>query len=120
MSLSEKDVFARLRENAFHVLGLRPSCTRMEVEREGQKLLAMLELGLAEAAHYDTPVGRMPRTAETVRAAMATLRDPDNRLLHALWAQLAPGDATPSQAPSSQEAAPWPEAATRLGWRRQG
>lgn len=118
MSLSEKDVFARLRENAFHVLGLRPSCTRMEVEREGQKLLAMLELGLAEAAHYDTPVGRMPRTSETVRAAMASLRDPDTRLLHALWAQLSPGDTTPSQAPSSQQAAPWPEATARLGWRR--
>jgi hypothetical protein len=118
MSLSEKDVFARLKENAFHVLGLRPTCTRMEVEREGQKLLAMLELGLAEAAHYDTPVGRMPRTAESVRAAMATLRDPATRLQHALWAWLPPTAA--SQTPASEEAAPWAEAPVRLGWRRQG
>ncbi|KFA94445.1 hypothetical protein [Archangium violaceum] len=119
MSLSEKDVFARLKENAFHVLGLRPSCTRMEVEREGQKLLAMLELGLSEAAHYDTPVGRMPRTAELVRASMATLRDPTTRLQHALWAQLPPG--TPAaQVPAKEEPASWPEAPVRLGWRRPG
>ena len=118
MSLSERDAFARLKENAFHVLGLRPTCTRIEVEREGQKLLAMLELGLAEAAHYDTPVGRMPRSAETVRAAMATLRDPDTRLLHALWAQLSPGDAPPPRASPAHEAEPWPDAAVRLGWRR--
>ena len=118
MSLSEQDVFARLKENAFHVLGLRPSCTRMEVEREGQKLLAMLELGLSEAAHYDTPVGRMPRTSELVRAAMASLRDPTTRLQHALWAQLPPG-AREAQAPPKEEPAPWPEALVRLGWRRQ-
>lgn len=117
MSLSEKDVFARLRENAFHVLGLRPSCSRMEVEREGQKLLAMLELGLSEAAHYDTPVGRMPRTAELVRASMATLRDPTTRLQHALWAQLPPG-APAAQTPAKEEPASWPEAPVRLGWRR--
>lgn len=119
MSLSEKDVFARLKENAFHVLGLRPSCTRMEVEREGQKLLAMLELGLSEAAHYDTPVGRMPRTSELVRAAMASLRDPTTRLQHALWAQLSPGN-TAAQTPAREEPAPWPEASVRLGWRRRG
>ncbi|WNG61114.1 hypothetical protein F0U59_45210 [Archangium gephyra] len=119
MSLSEKDVFARLKENAFHVLGLRPSCTRMEVEREGQKLLAMLELGLSEAKHYDTPVGRMPRTAELVRASMATLRDPATRLQHALWAQLPPG-APAAQTPAKEEPAPWPEAPVRLGWRRPG
>jgi hypothetical protein len=118
MSLSERDAFARLKENAFHVLGLRPTCTRIEVEREGQKLLAMLELGLSEAAHYDTPVGRMPRTSETVRAAMAALRDPATRLQHALWAQLPPSAAP--QAPAARQAEPWPEAPVRLGWRRGG
>jgi hypothetical protein len=118
VSLSEKDVFARLKENAFHVLGLRPTCTRIEVEREGQKLLAMLELGLSEAAHYTTPVGRMPRTAELVRAAMASLRDPATRLQHALWAQIPPGPVA-SQTPAREEPAPWPEAPVRLGWRRR-
>jgi hypothetical protein len=118
MSLSERDAFARFKENAFHVLGLRPTCTRMEVEREGQKLLAMLELGLSEATHYDTPVGRMPRTAEAIRAAMAALRDPATRLTHALWAQLPPS--TSSQVHATPRAEPWPEAPVRLGWRRQG
>ncbi len=118
MSLTDRDAFARLKENAFHVLGLRPTCTRIEVEREGQKLLAMLELGLSEAAHYDTPVGRMPRTAETVRAAMAALRDPATRLQHALWAQLRPS-VTP-QATAARQVEPWSEAPVRLGWRRGG
>jgi hypothetical protein len=110
MSLSERDAFARLKENAFHVLGLRPTCTRMEVEREGQRLLAMLELGLSEATHYDTP--------EAVRAAMAALRNPATRLSHALWAQLPPSASPP--APASPRAEPWPEAPTRLGWRSEG
>jgi hypothetical protein len=118
VSLSERDAFARLKENAFHVLGLRPTCTRIEVEREGQKLLAMLELGLSEAAHYDTPVGRMPRTAETIRAAMAALRDPATRLQHALWAQLPPSAVSP--APAAPQAEPWLEAPVRMGWRRDG
>jgi hypothetical protein len=117
MSLGGASAFARLKENAFYVLGLSPSCTRQEVEREGQKLLSMLELGLAEAAHYETPLGRMPRTSEAVRAAMAALRDPSTRLLHELWAQLPPDSARrPDTAAAVQPAAPWREAAVRLGW----
>lgn len=116
MSLSAEDAFARLKENAFHVLGLPTTCTRMEVEREGQKLLGMLELGLSEARQYATPMGPMPRTQETVRAAMAALRDPATRLLHELWAQLPPGTA-PKDVGQAAGVAPWPEALERLGWR---
>ena len=112
MSLGGADAFARLRENAFHVLGLPPTATRAEVERCGQKLLGMLELGLSEAKEYATPVGRVPRTAEAVRAAMAALRDPVTRLGHELWAQLPPD--TAPHAPARAEA--WPEATARLGW----
>ena len=42
--------------------------------------------GLAEAAHYATPLGRRPRTAELVRAAVSELRDPERRLVHEFWA----------------------------------
>ena len=44
------DAQRRLAENPFYVLGLRPECGRLDVEREGQKLLGMLELGLKSAA----------------------------------------------------------------------
>src|SRR5688572_16342451 len=78
----------RLRENPFYVLGVRPEASRVEVEREGLKLLGMLELGLASARSYTTPVGVAERTPEGVRRAMAELRDPDRRVLHELWARM--------------------------------
>lgn len=78
----------RFTENPFYVLGLRPECSRAEMEREGQKLLAMLELSIEAARTYKTPLGPMPRTADRVRQAMAELRDPQKRLVHELWAQL--------------------------------
>jgi hypothetical protein len=94
----------RLAENPFHVLGLRPDCGRAEVEREGQKLLAMLELDLSAARTYASPLGTHERSPEQVREAMAELRDPERRLLHELWAALPPpsnppppiADTTPS------------------------
>lgn len=113
----------RLKDNPFYVLGLRPEAARAEVEREGQKLLAMLELGLAAARTYPTPLGPVPRTADKVRAAMAELRDPHKRLLHELWAQLpaVPLDPDPpaaaQDAPAAADApAPWPDALCALGF----
>ena len=80
------DAAERLAENPFFVLGLRPDAPAREVEREATKLLGMLELGLAEAATYETPLGPRPRTPEAVRAAAAVLRDPRRRLVAELWA----------------------------------
>jgi len=127
------EALERIRENPFYVLGLRPSASRIEVEREGQKLLGMLELGLGSAATYPTPVGLGARTPDKVRRAMAELRDPERRLLHELWARL---DPAPAQAEAPQDAleeelaemasaepagedplAPWPEALSALGFR---
>jgi hypothetical protein len=76
----------RLRDNPFYVLGLAPDCSRAEVERAGQKLLAMLELDLAGAREYETPFGHARRDPAKVREAMAELRDPQRRLFHELWA----------------------------------
>jgi hypothetical protein len=72
-------------ENPFFVLGLPPTASAEETERQGQKLLAMLAAGLAEAGRYDTPLGERARSAEMVRAALAELRDPDRRLAHEFW-----------------------------------
>lgn len=112
----------KIRDNPFYVLGLRPEATRQQVEREGQKLLGMLELALASAARYPTPVGPGERTADKVRVAMAELRDPERRLGHELWARLepAPLPAAPTEAPEPTRRkadAPWEGALTRLGWR---
>jgi hypothetical protein len=118
------DLFSveKIRDNPFYVLGLRPEATRQQVEREGQKLLGMLELNLASAARYPTPVGPGVRTADKVRVAMAELRDPERRLGHELWARLdaAPLSAASIEAPEPPRPkadAPWAGALAALGWR---
>ncbi len=100
----------RLAENPFFVLGISPDASRIEIEREAQKLLGMLELGFAAAETYATPIGPRPRTPEAVRAAVAALRDPYQRLLAELWAR---------HAPSSLDAPPEPPAPTSSGLRRK-
>jgi hypothetical protein len=123
---------APIDENPFYLLGLRPDCSRADVEREGTKLLGMLELGLLAAKTYATPSGTAQRDADAVRKAMAELREPRRRLLHELWAQLPVAKAaTPSAAPAvtpaaagSSDVSPpqapaaeaWPEALAALGF----
>ncbi len=81
---------SRVIDNPFFILGLSCDASRIELEREAQKLLGMIELGFPGALTYATPLGPRPRTAEAVRAAVATLRDPYQRLLAELWARHAP------------------------------
>jgi len=92
------DAAERFADNPFHVLELPPTATRAEVERAGQKWLAMLEVGVKSARLYPTPVGPRARTPELVRGAMAELRDPDKRIVHEMWCASA---VTPEPAPSS-------------------
>ena len=102
-------------ENPFYVLGLRPDCAPREVEREGQRLLGMLALGLKESKHYPTPVGERPRTAELVRHAMAELRDPAKRLVHEVLARLPPVGPPHGPAAPEEEALRWPRAPVAFG-----
>jgi hypothetical protein len=103
-------------DNPFFVLGISTEASRIEVEREAQKLLGMLELGFAEARSYATPLGPRPRTAEMVRAAVAALRDPYRRLVAELWARHAPPVQT--EPPPREAPAPDREGLRRaLGWR---
>jgi len=104
----------KLDENPFFVLGVSCDASRIEIEREAQKLLGMLELGFAAAQTYATPMGPRERSPEAVREAVAALRDPYRRLLAEFWARHAP--------PMRAEAPPEPEAAPSgirraLGWR---
>jgi hypothetical protein len=107
----------RWADNPLLVLELAPDASRAEIERAGQKLLAMLELGLRSAAIYPTPLGPRARTPESVRAAMAELRDPDRRIVHELWIG-APAAEVPVDEPEPDEPAsgePF-DALAALGW----
>ena len=120
-------------ENAFFILELKPDCSAMDVERQGQKLLAMLELGLESARTYSTPNGERERGDQEVRHAMAELREPKKRIVHELWAGTASVDSGPPKPGASEsEASPmtgetssedevstaWTTAFEDMGWRR--
>jgi hypothetical protein len=103
-------------DNPFFVLGISPEASRIEIEREAQKLLGMLELDFADAKAYQTPIGPQPRTPEAVRAAVAALRDPYRRLVAELWARNAPPPRTTARTESTVST---PRLGLRraLGWR---
>jgi hypothetical protein len=88
--MSGRDPLAAWRSNAFFVLGVSPRASRAEVERAGQRLLGLLALGSASAGHFDTPLGPASRDADSVRQALAALRDPVERVIHELWADISP------------------------------
>jgi hypothetical protein len=106
-----------LAANPFFVLGVAPDASRIEIEREAQKLLGMLELGFADAQTYATPLGPFPRTSEGVRAAVAALRDPYQRLVAELWARHAPPLVATRAAEPPAETTTTPGARRALGWR---
>ena len=101
----------RLLTNPFWVLELPTDATPVEIERQGQKLLAMLTVGLDAATTYPTPFGAQTRTADAVRQAQATLRDPASRARAAFWAD------APAPGPAPPRAPAWPDLRERLGWR---
>ena len=107
-------LFERIAENPFYVLGVATTATRTDLEREGNKLLSMLQLELKESKTYRSPVGEHPRTAEAVRAAMAELRDPKRRLVHELLASLPVSVSVPKPAPKTE--VKWPRAPVVFGY----
>ncbi|WP_106089976.1 hypothetical protein [Enhygromyxa salina] len=114
----QPELQARLVDNPFYVLELAPDCTRAEVERAGQKLLAMIELDLAGGPTYPTPFGSGRRDAAKIREAMAELRDPQRRLFHELWVLARPWTAGPGGAAHlSDDVLGFSAAHSALGWR---
>lgn len=105
---------AKIADNPFFVLGISPDASRIEIEREAQKLLGMLELDFAAVKTYATPLGDRPRTPEAVRAAVAALRDPYQRLVAELWARHAPAKA---REPAAEAEVKPPSLRPALGWR---
>lgn len=76
-----------MKENPFLILGVAATASPMEIERAGQKLLALLEIGAASAQYYTGHDGPCLRRKEAVRQALADLRNPERRLLAELWSQ---------------------------------
>lgn len=110
---------ARIVDNPFYVLDLRPEATRAEIERQGHKWLGMLELGLDSARRYATPLGACERDAGKVRSAVAELRDPERRLLAELWARLEtapPAGEDDDQALPASPPGGYPDALAELGF----
>lgn len=114
ISVAKDSTSARLVDNPFYVLEVAPECSRAEVERAGQKLLAMLELDLAGARTYPTPLGPGRRDEAKVREAMAELRDPQRRLFHELWVLSQPWSGSAAVAADTQG---FSAALSALGWR---
>lgn len=111
--MSARDPREALVKNPFLVLGVPVTASLAELEREGQRLLDALALGMDAAAQYATPLGPRPRGAEEIREALAELRDPERRALHEVFAP--PADL----APAASGLEPWPEALAALGWGRR-
>jgi len=110
--MNGRDPLAAWRGNPFFLLEVSPQASRAEVERAGQRLIALLAVGSARVAHYHTPLGEATRDADAVRQALATLRDPNERAIAELWAQVADGACLPAENP----AAPWTGAQAAIGW----
>jgi len=111
--MSARDLLADWRGNPFFVLAVGTDESRADVERAGQKLLALLAVGSAAADHYQTPFGPATRDADQVRQALAALRDPNTRVLHELWANVAQDGGTALRATPVDG---WEAADRAIGW----
>jgi hypothetical protein len=105
------------RSNPFFVLEVATDATPTDVERAGQRLLALLTVRSANVQTYPTPLGPATRDSEKVRQALAALRDPEQRVLHELWANVAAAGGQASRHSNAGPCAgPWEEAERALGW----
>ncbi|MES2295827.1 MAG: hypothetical protein V4582_02240 [Pseudomonadota bacterium] len=104
------------RANPFFVLELGCEATRADVERAGQRLLALLAIETEGVRRYTTPLGPARRDADDVRRALAALRDPQQRMLHELWANIAPLAHPKNAARNDPAASGWAEAGRAFGW----
>lgn len=102
----------RLSQNPFYVLGVTPQARPSAVEAEAEALLSSLASDPASRI-YPTPIGPRCRDAALVRKALASVTNPDARILHEIWAVLAPTwSEPPRNIPNG-----YPHAMGVFGWR---
>jgi hypothetical protein len=114
--MNKRDPLADWRGNPFFVLEVSTDVSRAEFERAGQMLLALLAVGRAAAKHYQTPFGPATRDADKIRKALAALRDPNERVLHELWANVAP---SVRKQLSENVMEGWEAAEDAIGWTKK-
>ena len=110
--MNQRDPLAPWRRNPFFILEVSTEASSGEIERAGQKLLGLLALGSTAAARYDSPFGPATRDADDVRQALGALRDPNERIVHELWANVA----SSTEERGDDAARPWDDAERALGW----
>jgi hypothetical protein len=106
--------------NPYWVLELTPRATSLEIERAAQKLLGLLEIGSERARTYPTPWGRRSRDTELVRASLAVLRDPAERIVVGFWfiePESASGEAPRPAIPGKSESPNPQDVFAAVGWR---
>jgi hypothetical protein len=108
--MNESNPLAAWRSNPFFVLEVPVDAAPSDVERAGQKLLALMAIGSAGVEHYMTPLGAGKRDPDKVRQALAALRDPNERVLHEMWANI----------DVSEQQTRKPESARKRQWRSAG
>ena len=125
--MTEHDPLAAWRNNPFFVLEVATDASPADVERAGQRLIALLTVGSTAAAQYSTPFGPATRDADLVRQALAALRDPVRRVVEELWANVAQSAVAQSAVAQGDrqvlvgkagDTAPWEDAERAIGWRR--
>src|SRR5262249_49219985 len=121
IAMTEHDPLAAWRNNPFFVLEVATDAPPADVERAGQRLIALLTVGSTAAAQYSTPFGPATRDADLVRQALAALRDPVRRAVEELGANVAQGAVAQDDGQALKtvgDTAPWEEAERAIGWRR--
>ena len=76
----------RFSENPFYILGLRPDCSRADLEREGQSSWRCSSCRWRRRGATRRRSGRCPRTATRSRRRWRSCAIHQRRLLHELWA----------------------------------
>jgi hypothetical protein len=97
----------------YYILELAPDATVADIERQGKKLLGLLEVGAAKAKTYTCPLGTFPRDETAIREATALRRDPVRRAREACLARFLVIDE--GAAPLDQDA-PLPDAFVLSGY----
>jgi hypothetical protein len=115
--LSDNKALAAWSANPFFVLEVSTDASRTEVERAGQRLLALLSINTKSASQYTTPFGTFTRDADSIRQALATLRDPKQRIVCELLADVKQVNDELKQHYAKQSPV-WEDAESALGWLR--
>jgi hypothetical protein len=103
-------------KSPYYILELPPDASVADIERQGKKLLGLLEVGAAKAKTYTCPLGTFSRDDTTVREATAFLRDPARRAKEACLMRLLAIDDGQMEVAVEQDA-PLPDAFALGGYR---